>query len=309
MTTRPISDTVSLVRDDDAEGVGMDPVIAASVAKAAGTAGIEAAAATRNLFTRMFGPAADEIGTAFARWTSYRVGNAQRIVEKAETKTRTEGGAVPPRVAAHLLEDGSWVEDELTAEYLSGVLAGSRTPDGSDDRGMVWAATVTGMSALEIRAHFLLYRAWAERLPLEASGVLWGRLRQCRMDINQGHFIAQLLGNSRLQSAPALTHALMGLERRGLLGDVAWGPKDHLNYRDPAYDYVVIVQPTAAGMELYGWGLGAPDITPASFLDFKAPSWDESYPQLQQIAFPTLTKESGETTKPPAPQEEGGATP
>jgi hypothetical protein len=50
------------------------------------------------------------------------------------------------------------------AEYLGGVFAGARSPDGKDDRAVSWIKIIASLSALEVRAHYLLYREWAARL-------------------------------------------------------------------------------------------------------------------------------------------------
>jgi hypothetical protein len=55
-------------------------------------------------------------------------------------------------------------DNEVLVEYLSGVLASSRTSDGQDDSGISWSSLLSTMSSVQIRAHFLLYREWAELL-------------------------------------------------------------------------------------------------------------------------------------------------
>lgn len=58
-----------------------DPFIgAAALAKVASSATSNAVAPS--LLKRVLGPAADEIGQALVRWTSFRVGNVKRITER-----------------------------------------------------------------------------------------------------------------------------------------------------------------------------------------------------------------------------------
>jgi hypothetical protein len=102
--------------------------------------------AVKGLLVRALGPAADEIGTALARWTSFRVGNVERIA-LATTRLadkRGRSGSAPPRVAHRILGDGSWNDDSVMIEYLSGVLASSLTPAGRDDRAVVWSGLSPG---------------------------------------------------------------------------------------------------------------------------------------------------------------------
>jgi hypothetical protein len=43
-------------------------------------------------------------------------------------------GSIPARTLQKLLTDGSFVDDEICAEYFGGVLASSRSQTGRDDR-------------------------------------------------------------------------------------------------------------------------------------------------------------------------------
>lgn len=52
----------------------------------------------------------------------------RRIFENADRQLSDEpvDGRVSPRVLRKVLQEGSFIEDELAAEYLGGVLASSR---------------------------------------------------------------------------------------------------------------------------------------------------------------------------------------
>src|SRR4051794_14534377 len=77
---------------------------------------------------KVLGPSAEHLGEILnERLTEFRARNIGRVIEAADRKGGRDG-TVPPRVAHRLLEDGSYCDDELMAEYLGGVLAGSRTP-------------------------------------------------------------------------------------------------------------------------------------------------------------------------------------
>lgn len=269
----------------------MEPITSAAAAKVVGKAAHEMDTTSRNLLSRMLGPAADEIGMALARWTSFRVGNAERILEGADRKSGAKTGAIPPRIAGPILDQGSWIDDPLTTDYLSGVLAGSRSATGRDDRGAVWASTVAGMSSLGVRAHFLLYRAWAEGLPVRLEDDMWTRFLECRIDVEQMDFVRSLIGDSGVPIAPALSHALDGLQRRGLIEGVAWGPRNHVKYPNLAFDSVVCARVTPSGMELFGWSLGEPGVTPTEFMSRTSGGpWPQNFPRLTAFAFPLLEK-------------------
>lgn len=87
---------------------------------------------------RVLGPSADAVGQALRRYTEYQLRNVRRIVESADAKSSSldEGAIANARVAHVVLADGPYCDDELTAHYLGGLLAGSRSPQGRDDRAV-----------------------------------------------------------------------------------------------------------------------------------------------------------------------------
>lgn len=192
----------------------VDPLSGAAVAKALSAAGGEGAKETGRLLGRVLGPSADEIGEALRRYTAFRVGNVARIAEKAESKGAGRGEReVPPRVAHRLLEEGSYCDDELMVEYLSGVLAASSTPGGRDDRAVVWSDMVTGLSSLQVRAHFLLYREWAVRLHGRSDlnlGMEAPRA-QCEIHVELVEFLNALVAGHNVDPIAAVNHAIVVL--------------------------------------------------------------------------------------------------
>jgi hypothetical protein len=68
-------------------------------------------------------------------------------------------GAIAPRVLKGLLDEGSYVEDEVGAEYFAGVIGGSRSEDGNDDSGVTLIEVMNGLSSVQLRAHYVLYAA------------------------------------------------------------------------------------------------------------------------------------------------------
>jgi hypothetical protein len=130
----------------------VDPVVTGSVLKVAEGVGNEAAKTTSGLLSRALGPAADEIGIWLGRLTHFRLNNIQRIAMAAEK--RGGEGVIHPRVVHQVLEDGSFCDSELLAEYFGGILASSRTPDGRSDIGVSWSSVVASMSSVQIRGHF-----------------------------------------------------------------------------------------------------------------------------------------------------------
>jgi hypothetical protein len=110
---------------------------------------------------KILGPTADYVGEGLQSWTERRVENVQRIFRHAERMLGPEQlerpGAVPPRVLRGILEEGSFQDDELGAEYLGGVLASSRTETPRDDRAATLIALVGRLSTYGLRLHYAMY--------------------------------------------------------------------------------------------------------------------------------------------------------
>jgi len=271
----------------------VEPVVGAAIAKALGNSSPEKERATTNLLIRILGPSADAIGEALARYTTYRLRNVGRIINRASAKSRNDDGhrEANPRVAHVILEDGSYCDNEIMADYLGGVLAASRTPNGRDDRAVTWSKLVTSLSSLQIRAHYLLYREWAERLLglQEVNlGVEAGR-DQAVMHIELTEFVNRLIIDNDVPPT-VLSHAIVGLERVGLLESrFTFGPKNVENGPNSAFANVITVRPSVMGLELYGWAQGLPGMTPQEFIMFAEPfDAEEVIPRIKNVEFPLL---------------------
>lgn len=277
-----------MASDETEEGTEpMDPVSAAGAMRLASQVG----APSGRLLERLLGPSVDVASEVMANRLSARLrGNTNRVVEIATSKPGfDQDGQVPPRVAFELLEQSGFADDEMMAEYLAGLLAASRTPDGRDDRAVVWSAMLSGMSAVQIRAHFLFYRVWSSALT-DSDQNLWmpGERNRARLVIDMAHFV-ELLGGSDDDAAEVLSHALPGLVRLSLIEQPAWGSKDYLKLPKCPYDSSVIVTATPVGMELFGWAAGLAGMTPASFIDYK-PVWADELPALTIFTVTDLSE-------------------
>ena len=114
--------------------------------------------------TRLVGPAADEVAEALRRFTARKLENVSRVVENANSKVPSGAvGTIPERIAFRMMEEGSYSDDPLVVEYLGGVLASSKSPQGRDDRGNTMTALVARLSTYHLRVHYILYSE-AQRL-------------------------------------------------------------------------------------------------------------------------------------------------
>jgi hypothetical protein len=245
-----------------------------------GSAGRAAIAPT--LLARVLGSSADAVGDDLRHYTQYRLGNAERIVERAAARSRSldNGSSVNLRVAHVLLADGSYCDDELMADYLGGLLAASCTPKGRDDRAVAWSKLISSLSSLQIRAHYLLYREWAARLRIIGVyelGVDAVRT-QATMEISAPEFTKILAGDSEVDENDALGHAIGGLVRVRLLAD-------NFFYNDE----LVNVAPSITGLELYGWAQGLQGLSPRSFASKAQPFVrEDAIPRLGSVTFPKI---------------------
>jgi hypothetical protein len=185
---------------------------------------------------------------------------------------------------------GPYCDDELIADYLGGVLAGSRTLPGGDDRAVSWSKIVTSLSALQVRAHYLLYREWAARLRIIGVyelGVAAGRI-QATMEVSSGELTRLLVARSEIDPNDALSHGFGGLTRVGLLDDYFL-----CNGR------FVRVTPSITGLELYGWAQGLPGLSPRDFASKARPfEITDAIPRPSSVTFPKIPERPGPTVQP-----------
>jgi hypothetical protein len=270
----------------------VDPITGAVVAKAANVLRTDDDQVTPGLLRSVLGPPAEALGDALRRAVTYRTRNFGRIVEKANSRLqgKENDGIVNLRVAFALLEEGSLCDDELMAEYLGGLLAGSKSPDGRDDRAVTWTRIVTGLSSFQIRAHYLLYRELAARLRDEAPDLdlsYTDKMNKATMYLKRSEFEAILMRDSSEDPEAILRHSMFGLSRAGLIND-SW----YYGSGDSVASGFLRVIPTGRGIELYGWVLGVTDLLPRNFVS-RAVTLEipDEIPRLETVMFLDLYPE------------------
>jgi hypothetical protein len=245
-----------------------DPVSAAA-AKAVVKGAAKAVAKEKQpgLIKRVLGPPADAIGEQLATYVKFRGDNAMQILENAAAKANLdESGSVPPRVAWTILNDGSWCDDPVMVEYLGGALASART-GGRDDRSARWASLVTHMSAYEIRAHYIVYRAIREvhrggrdTLPDSHGGLAYQHISQIPILMDLSDFASAMEFTEGENPDLLLAHAVQGLRRENLVRKISYCDADASDrkYVDdaPFSDASISVIPSLDGAELYLFAFG-----------------------------------------------------
>lgn len=268
-----------------------DPVtIGAALVKAATTDDPSGGRETTSLLKRLLLPPVDEFAEALRRSVAYRTRNFGRIVDKADKRMHKGSGLVSQRVAYVLLEEGSLCDDELMAEYLGGLLAGSRSRDGRDDRAISWCKIINGMSWLQVRAHFILYREWAARLQGLNLQLGMGDVQHiCRIDLELNEFVSILVDNSGIDSDNAIQDALLGLAWLDLINSNSYaiGQRSASPFtQDSPFEEMILAEPTVRGFELYGWAQGLPGLSVGEFTT-KASVFDTepSLPRPAKVSF------------------------
>ncbi|RYZ84399.1 MAG: hypothetical protein EOP06_18145 [Proteobacteria bacterium] len=109
---------------------------------------------------KVLGPTLETVGKDIQGL--YEVGR-DMIIRSAENKVSEEDGKTANlRVTRDVFWNGSYSNDEISAEYFGGVLASSRSDDGSDDSMVPIAETIKALSSGQLKLHYLIYRSLNE---------------------------------------------------------------------------------------------------------------------------------------------------
>jgi len=201
------------------------------------------------LVQKLLGPTAEYLGEGLRDLAQKRIMNIRRIFEKATEKLGHDfdkDGVVPPRVLWEVIGEGSFCEDELEADYFSGVLASSRTPEGRENRGATYMKMIARLSNYEIRAHYIFYTA-VRKLYAKKYHTFTPDLRnRMRTLIPTGPFLHVMdLGEyQEARDAGVISQSVWGLARENLIQDFSYDDKN------------ITFSPTVMGVQLYLWAQG-----------------------------------------------------
>lgn len=248
---------------------------------------------------KLLGPTADYLGGGLRDLAQRRIENIGRIFRSAEKKLgdkMDKPGEVPPRVLKAILDDGSFCDDALAAEYFGGVLASSRNEGGRDDRGARMAKMLDGMSVYQIRTHYLIYSSIRQLFSGSLASIqLDGRRKMKTFFPLNGYAQAmEITGSEIAQFEQIVSHVFFGLHADNLIED-AWqyGPQDSIAKLYPAATEAGIVfQPSALGAELFLWAFGQSDQPLNFILNGRFDSAVEGVPAQVQGAAPLTSPEA-----------------
>jgi hypothetical protein len=238
-------------------GNQVEPVTGAIV-----TAGKVAKAVDESkLLERLVGPMFEAMGLAWAE--GYRRRNAEKIARKAARKADPEQMALPaavhPRVAHRVLDDGSFIDEDVMQEYLAGLLAGARTDAGDDDRAAYYVDIVASLPSAQVRLHHAIYSAVASAGPQK-----FGRAQVLRdhsvVTPVESAFDVVGMTDAVFNPHAALAEALLGLRREGLIERYAVHTAADLDIASDAADQrVMVAMPSTLGCILALWAHAIPD--------------------------------------------------
>ena len=239
---------------------------------------------------KILGPTAEYLGGGLRAWTEKRVQNVATIFNKAQEKLGPEiekAGSVPPRVLKEVLDEGSFCDDELTAEYFGGILASSRTPSGRDDRGTTYLRLTSELSAYQIRFHYICYFWWREFYRGSGLRMTFDEdLNKMWFFLPYSFLVPTMEFSSSEPVMEILLHCTSGLARAELIDIAAWGTPDHLNTFGKSRSWNEVTEPgmTACpkqfGIDYFLWAIGAGSVNRADFL-----SPQLKLPKLPDIKF------------------------
>lgn len=215
----------------------------------------------------ILGPTAESLKTEMQDWSGCK--NVQRVAEKARAKTKDRGDAlIPPRAARAVLLESCWADNEILAEYLSGVLAASQSGNAGGDGGVMWTSLIGRLASDQLAIHWAIYTSAHKRIRnIEYDSVFEAIDEQFVVDVVS---IIRKFGweLNHWRAITRLYEAMYGLERESLLKNFSYGPPEFLGKecvytegRSYPLDRVLMtfsLTPHGAGLLLQAIGLSDP---------------------------------------------------
>ena len=199
--------------------------------------------------TRVLGPSVSAVGNALGDWTDFRMRNLIKLDQKMARRLQQDDDpeqTVHPRVAKEVLDEGTWIDDDLHLEYLAGLMVSARSKDGVSDHQAYLARVATSLTADQVRMHYLMVSAYAG---------YWDGKGLCpfpfdRKDHYRRHAIRATEEEVK-EKFPRFDDVARGLLREGLLTDFGHAP----DVKNDPYRALI---PTPLAFDLYLQALARP---------------------------------------------------
>lgn len=218
---------------------------------------------SKDLLNKILGPTADYLGEEVKSLVQKCNVNLDNIFKKAYKKLGSridDKGIVSSRVLKHIIDEGRFCEDELTAEYYGGILASSKTSEGRDDRGVSYLATLKDLSTYQIRFHYLFYFLIYNLFKGSSLNISLDKHRRAMcIYIPDSVYIRAMEFSKDENPESILSHCANGLIKHGLLSNnnYWYGPLDHVKEKIPAATEAgMMFEPTPYGADLFLWAQG-----------------------------------------------------
>ena len=206
---------------------------------------------------KVLGPTAAYLGEGIKLLTQKQIENVFKIFKQASEKIDACGlkGSIPPRILKHILEEGAYVDNELAAEYLSGVFAASKSEQQRDDRALTFLKILSNMSNYEIRLHYIIYSSFRHVFlnSNEFNVTLTDKCTQSELFFPLSQFIESFALEEGEDINVILEHALPGLATRNLINaNWSYGNKDFMKTKYKFLDSDgIIASPSLLGSQIY----------------------------------------------------------
>lgn len=255
--------------------------LAAAATSAGALIGTGSAALAGKLVYDVVGPTAKNLGDILRDHQDYRLRNWMKIGAAAH-HIRPDVPAdfsVHPRVAQRVIDDSTWLDDDVMQAYAGGILAASRTADGKNDSGAFYVDMLNSMTAVQVSLHHVLY--WRVRELLQGGADIASSAAM-RVALPVSPLLSVLYDDptDRPIQSSHLREAIAGLAREGLVN--SWtitgrtGTEPGTSYLN---DWDLTCDPSTLGIGLFLWAHGV-ESSIASDMTLDMPEFEVRAPRL-----------------------------
>lgn len=224
---------------------------------------------SKDLVSKLLGPTASYLGDGLLGATKKMSENLTRIVKIAVEKTGPridDPGATNARVFKNVFDEGRVIDDIFAAEYFGGILASSRSEDGSDDSGLPLLSLIKSLSTIQLRLHFTLYSLVNKHAHFLSSQNKRANWRDWKISIRAFNLLSAI-GMEDHHGQTQIAFAAAGLVDSGLVDEeLSYRLSELRNYdqADPSDEDYLAFTPTDRGAALYLRALGLMGLNPDS---------------------------------------------
>lgn len=256
------------------------------------------------LVYKVLGPSAGVMGSHLANLVDFAADNVGRVFRNAYHKLGDEvdePGAVSPRALSKVIDEASFSDDDVVVDYLGGILASGRDPEGRDDQAVAWSQLVGRLSSRQLTLHYLLYAALREAvLGQDLNLGADEDRRKCRGYIPFWDLMPALGLQGESDWMPQFEEAFYGIHRENLVHYAfSFGSAEAVKQQAPGITEPGLAWgPTMAGIRLFLWGHGAGRQSHHVFVDPNYALRFESSPDVPSMSL-RRDLEAAEGEKPP----------